>query len=81
MIHRPKLCGAEIDVLCKLYSYASKVLDLDFDDVPSKSGRDALIAKGYASRVTGYHDNGKAWLLITPIGIDAYRHGIETEWH
>lgn len=77
----PKLSGAEIDVLYKLYSYATKMLDLDFDDVPSKSGRDALIQKGYARRVTGYHDNSKAWLLITPLGIDAYRHGIKTEWH
>ncbi|UIW12598.1 MAG: hypothetical protein [Enterobacter phage ENC19] len=77
----PKLSGAEIDVLYKLYGYATKVLDLDFNDVPSKSGRDALIQKGYARRVTGYHDNSKAWLLITPLGIDAYRHGIKTEWH
>ena len=77
----PKLSGAEIDVLCKLYGYSSKMLDLDFNDVPSKSGRDSLIQKGYARRVTGYHDNSKAWLLITPLGIDAYRHGIKTEWH
>ncbi|QPX73482.1 hypothetical protein [Cronobacter phage vB_CsaM_Cronuts] len=45
----PKLSGAEIDVLYKLYGYATKVLDLDFDDVPSKSGRDALIQKGKLS--------------------------------
>lgn len=41
----PKLSGAEIDVLCKLYGYSSKMLDLDFNDVPSKSGRDSLIQK------------------------------------
>ncbi|AGJ71534.1 hypothetical protein Lw1_gp126 [Escherichia phage Lw1] len=78
----PKLSGAEIDVLYKLYRYASQVLTLDFDDVPSKSGRNALIEKGYATAAfKSPNENTDMCLLITPLGIDAYKYGIETEWH
>lgn len=78
----PKLSGAEIDVLYKLYNYRSKMLELDFDDVPSKSGRNALIEKGYASMAfRSPTKNTDMCLVITPLGVDAYKHGIETEWH
>ena len=77
----PKLSGAEIDVLCKLYGYSSKMLDLDFNDVPSKSGRDSLIQKGYASMAfSSPTKNTDMCLVITPLVVDAYKHGIETEW-
>lgn len=42
-----ELTGAEIDTLVALYKYGA----LDDGDVPSKSGRDALVEKGLAVRI------------------------------
>lgn len=68
-----KLSGAEIDVLYKLYRLGS----VDYNDVPSKSGRDSLTQKGYAL----VYNNGKGFcLVITLNGIKAFRNGINTEW-
>ncbi|MEG1902843.1 MAG: hypothetical protein RR212_00450 [Bacteroidales bacterium] len=74
----PKLSGAEIDVLYKLAKHSP----IEYNDVPSKSGRASLIEKGYATTIPELEDDGGEWLLfLTPLGMRAYKYGIETEWH
>lgn len=70
----PKLSGAEIDVLYKLYRYGT----IDFNDVPSKMGRDGLLKHGYAF----WYMNGETdpLLCITLNGVKAYDNGILNEW-
>lgn len=77
----PKLSGAEINILYKLYGFGLHVLHLDFDDVPSKEARNSLIQKGYASMAfRSPTKNTDMCLVITPLGVDAYKHGIKTGW-
>ena len=77
----PKLSGTEINILYKLYGFGLHMLDFDFDDVPSKEARDSLIQKGYASMAfRSPKKNTEMCLVITPLGVDAYKHGITTGW-
>jgi hypothetical protein len=61
------LTAAEIDTLVALVERGP----LWDGDVPSKSGRDALIAKGLATRIVVRGEDG--WAAATYAGRDAYK--------
>lgn len=68
------MTGAEIDTLVALIEYGP----LWDGDVPSKCGRDALVAKGLAAKVIVRGEDG--WQAATYAGRDAYKdlfHGPE----
>lgn len=70
----PKLSGAEIDVLYKLYKHGT----IDFNDVPSKSGRDGLLEHGYAFWYA--NENNDFLLCITLNGVKSFENGVLNEW-
>jgi hypothetical protein len=61
------MSGAEIDTLIALVECGP----LWDGDVPSKAGRDSLIAQGFAVRVVVKGEDG--WQAATYAGRDAYR--------
>lgn len=76
-----KLSGAEIDVLYRLYKHAKAGEPLEYNDVPSKTGRNGLVDKGYATvAFSNPTENCDMVLNITQLGVAAYEDGIENEW-